>query len=58
MPVVFVDPPAIAQPYRQVSQRHTEQVVDPVPAEDLLVAGVVADERDLGVRHCHDGCDS
>jgi hypothetical protein len=49
--VVFVDPPAVAQPDGQIAVQQADQVVGPLGPEDLPVPGVVADERDLGERH-------
>jgi hypothetical protein len=47
---VFVDPPAEGQPDEQVAVQEPEQVVGPAAGEDLPVAGVVTQERNLGER--------
>ena len=46
--VVLVDPPAVAQPDQQVRAQQAQQVVVAPGAEDLPMAGVVAEEADLG----------
>jgi hypothetical protein len=46
--VVLGDPPAEADPDQQVGMDQADQVVGASAAEDLPVAGVVADEGDLG----------
>ena len=50
--VVLGDPPAEADPDQQVGVDQADQVVGPAAAEDLAVAGVVAEEAELGG---HDG---
>jgi hypothetical protein len=46
--VVLADPPAVAQPDEQVAKDEAGQAVAPPGAEGLPVAGVVAEEADLG----------
>jgi hypothetical protein len=46
--VVLADPPAEADPDQQIGMDQADQVVGAAAAEDLPVAGVVADEGDLG----------
>jgi hypothetical protein len=49
--VVLGDPPAEADPDQQVAVEEPGQVVGPAATEDLAVAGVVADEGQLGGHH-------
>src|SRR4029450_2689155 len=49
--VVLGDPPAEADPDRQVGVDQPDPVVGPAGAEQLAVAGVVADEGELGEPH-------
>jgi hypothetical protein len=49
--VVLGDPPAEAHPDQQVGVDQADQVVGTPGTEDLAVAGVVADERELGEDH-------
>ena len=51
MGVVLGDPPAKADPDQQVGVDQADQVVGPAAAEDLAVAGVVADKAELGRHH-------
>jgi hypothetical protein len=48
VPVMFSDPPAIAQANQQVAEHLAEAVVGAATGEHLLVPGVMAEERDLG----------
>jgi hypothetical protein len=47
---VFADPPPVAQA-DQPTHGQPDRVVGPAVVEDLLVPGVVPDERQLGVQH-------
>jgi len=49
--VVFVDPPAVAQPEGKVGEQQAGQVVGPLGPEDLPVPGVVTEEPELGEHH-------
>src|SRR5215207_4771080 len=49
--VVLGHPPAKADPDQQVAMDQPDQVVGPAAAEDLTVAGVVADKGQLGRHH-------
>jgi hypothetical protein len=49
--VVLGHPPAKADPDQQVAMDQPDQVVGPAAAEDLAVAGVVADKGQLGRHH-------
>src|SRR5215216_8023147 len=49
--VVLVHPPVEAHPDQQVGVDQADQVVGPAGAEQLAVAGVVADEGQLGEHH-------
>jgi hypothetical protein len=51
VPVVLIDPPAVAQPDAQVTEHDAKDVVGPPGAEDLPVPGVVAEEPYLGEHH-------
>jgi hypothetical protein len=51
MVVVLGDPPAEAHPDQQVGVDEADQVVGTPGTEDLAVAGVVADECELGEHH-------
>ena len=46
--VVLAHPPPVAQPDGQIAVHQTDQVVGPLGPEDLPVAGVMAEEPDLG----------
>ena len=58
MGVVFRDPPAETHPDQYVRDRQTEEAVCCPRAEDLLMAGVVADERKLGEHHSEERGDT
>jgi hypothetical protein len=53
--VVLGDPPAEAHPDQQVGMGQADQVVGAPGTEDLPVAGVVADEGELGAHHRQPG---
>src|SRR4029450_7322939 len=55
--VVLGDPPAEADPDRQVGVQQPDPVVGPPGPEQLAVAGVVADEGQLGEPHRQIGGD-
>lgn len=44
---VFVDPPAVAQAYRQVGEQYADRVVRAARAEDLPMSGVVTQETEI-----------
>jgi hypothetical protein len=44
---VLVHPPAVAQADTEVGHQHSEPVVPPPAPEDLLMAGIVAEEAEL-----------
>jgi hypothetical protein len=48
VPVVLGLPPAEAEPGQQIGHEQPDQVVVASPGEDLVVAGIVADEAELG----------
>ena len=51
---VLVHPPAIAQPDPEVARQQAERVGAPAGPEHLLVAGVVAEEAELGEHHAEE----
>ena len=51
VPVVFVDPPPVAQADEQVADHPTKQVIGPAPREHLLMPDVVPKEGDLRERN-------
>jgi hypothetical protein len=48
--VVLADPPGVAHPNEEVAEDQADQAVGPPGTEDLPVAGVMPEERDLGER--------
>src|ERR1700691_2966992 len=51
MPVVLIDPPAVAQPDAQIAEHQAQDVADPLEPGDLIVTSVVAQEANLGEYH-------
>jgi hypothetical protein len=55
VPVVLVDPPAVAQSNSQVGMEESHDVVDPPGAEDLRGPGIMANETPLGENERQEG---
>src|SRR5580658_1233896 len=48
MPVVLAYPPAVAHPDAEIAEQQAQDLANPSGPGDLLVAGVVAKEANLG----------
>jgi len=53
MPAVLIHPPAVTEPDEQIPGEHPDRVVAAARTTHLLVAAVMAEERDLGEHHPH-----